>query len=127
MKKTEIILFIFLIGCSAREAISIKNDAPVQTYNLCYSVEECVVSINRKIEKFWRISVDTEDIETVVILGITDKGEVSKFVIKKSSGDEKFDASIQNAVYKASPFSELEGLTKRDLEKFSDVKLVFKK
>lgn len=79
-----------------------------------------------KIERNWRRPVETEDLEATAIIEISDSGEVSKFDIENSSGDSNFDESIRKAVYSASPFSELEGLSKKDLEKFDKVKLIFK-
>lgn len=65
--------------------------------------------------------------ETLIELRLVPTGRILGVEILESSGDSDFDMSVEKAVHKASPFTELQNLDPRIFEKyFRSIKVVFK-
>ncbi|MDA9570136.1 TonB C-terminal domain-containing protein, partial [Porticoccaceae bacterium] len=64
--------------------------------------------------------------ETLIELRLVPTGRIVGVEILESSGDIAFDRSVEQAAYKAAPFSELQTMKPRIFEQyFRSVKIVF--
>lgn len=68
-------------------------------------VEKIVAMIRQRVEKNWRRSTSLKQkLRCVVYVKLMPTGDVLHVEITKSSGDDVFDKSVENAVRKAAPF-----------------------
>ena len=83
--------------------------------------------IQTQISQQWnRPKSARRDMETLIELRLVPTGRIVGVEILESSGDPAFDLSVEQAVRKAEPFSELQNMAPRIFEQyFRSVKIVF--
>lgn len=126
MKYQLIIIFslLFLYGCATNKNVYI----PQRDFSICSTTWDCAKTIQIAIQDNWsRPKSATNNLEVWLYISISQKGTINSINIAKTSGNSDFDMSTVNAVEKAAPFSEIEGLSEADYNKdFNRFKLVFK-
>jgi colicin import membrane protein len=67
-------------------------------------LREFTLAINRKIKSQWRRPPQVSgQLSTLMRITLIPGGEVTSVIVTKSSGNEAFDASVKDAVLRASP------------------------
>ncbi|MGF1733581.1 cell envelope integrity protein TolA [Photobacterium kasasachensis] len=94
-----------------------------QSINHCVDVPSCGARIHQKISS--HLVVNESDIDKQVMLRFTlgDETEIKVIEVIDSSGDERFDNAVVNAVKKSFPDNQLLKLSPVDYEKIRKVKL----
>ena len=84
--------------------------------------------IQARLSKQWnRPKSARRGMQTLIELRLVPTGRIVGIEILESSGDLAFDRSVEQAAYKAAPFSELQSMKPRIFEQyFRTVKIVFK-
>ena len=100
---------------------------PQRTYDPCETMSSCALSIQQAIVDNWSRPESARNHMVVVIeLTLTDSFAIKSSRIIKSSGYDDYDKSAMNAALRASPFSELSGLSNEDFKmNFSTFRLKF--
>ncbi|OUR65936.1 protein TolA [Methylophaga sp. 42_25_T18] len=67
-------------------------------------VNQYAILIKQRIKRYWiRPTGKSDDLVTTVKVSLIPGGDVKSVIIVKSSGDQIFDRSVENAVFKAAP------------------------
>lgn len=61
--------------------------------------------LKSRVKEAWRWYDTSAPLVTVLVFDLSANGETSNFRVEKSSGNSEFDASVERAVRKASPFA----------------------
>jgi len=83
--------------------------------------------IQKRLSQQWsRPASARSGMETIIELRLVPTGHIAGVRVVESSGDEAFDRSVENAVGKAAPFTELQGMEPRVFNQyFRTVKVSF--
>lgn len=93
--------------------------------NQCFDINECIMTINKKIGRNWIKPVSNEQLSATVSIELVGDALMSGDIVE-SSGNEEFDSSVLSAVYKSTPFPEIFGLSVDDRNELRKIKFIFK-
>ena len=129
---SSMLLIILLIGCAANdtkdfehihyEPETLDTDMYQNSVN-CNNISTCTEILKYGILQKWKRPIGNYSVN--VSISIDEFYEVSEVDIIDSSGSVNYDNSIVSAIWRSSPFKELEGLSEEDFQKIKKIELLF--
>jgi len=115
MRIQLLLLITLLCGCAIQPS---KQRANEEQYTRCSSLEACVTSIRETITLNWKRSKDAKNgMSTGIVVELNSKGELVNIQITEKSSSPAYDLYAKQAIERAEPFSQLQGLSLDDFNK----------
>ena len=100
-----------LIGCSSIQYKEGNKDS-------CENVRDCVYLFQEAVSDNWKRPEGARNkMQVHISLSLSTQGEILSINVVKPSGFEAFDLSAKEAIEKASPFTEIQGLKETEYDK----------